>query len=157
VAHGTDTMEETVYLIDRLLTCDVPVVLTGAQRGADEADADGPRNLRDSIRLAASQQARGCGAVIAFAGEIHSGREARTAYTSAVRPLPSRGSGPIGHVAGTVVTLRRRPPRPPSLPLPARLAAVDLHRLYAGSDGRFVRHSLETGAEAIVLEGTGRG
>jgi L-asparaginase len=41
--------------------------------------------------------------------------------------------------------------------VPARLASVDLHRLHAGSDGRFVRHSLETGAEAIVLEGTGRG
>jgi L-asparaginase len=41
--------------------------------------------------------------------------------------------------------------------VPERLAAVDLHRLYAGSDGRFVRHSLETGAEAIVIEGTGRG
>src|SRR5690349_11512491 len=85
VPHGTDTMEETVYLIDRLLEVGTPVVLTGAQRGADQTEADGPRNLRDAIRVAASTEARGLGAVVVFAGEIHAGREARKVHTSAVR------------------------------------------------------------------------
>jgi L-asparaginase len=157
VPHGTDTMEENAYLIDRLLDSPTPVVLTGAQRGADQTDADGPRNLRDAIRLAASERVRGHGALVVFAGEIHSGREARKAHTSAVCAFASPGYGPIGHVDGDLVTLRRRPSRAGPLPIPDRLALVDLHRLYAGSDGRFVLHSVETGAEAIVLEGTGRG
>src|SRR5262249_46943225 len=157
VPHGTDTMEESVYLIDRLLDTDTPVVLTGAQRGADQPDADGPRNLRDAIRLANSRQVRGHGALVVFAGEIHAGREARKVHTTAVRAFGSPGFGPIGHVDGEVVVLRRRPVRSPALPVPVRLAAVDLHRLHAGSDGRFIRHSLDTGAEAIVIEGTGRG
>jgi L-asparaginase len=157
VPHGTDTMEESVYLVDRLLASDTPVVFTGAQRGADQADADGPRNLRDAIRLAASEQARGLGALVVFAGEIHAAREARKVHTTAVRAFDSPGYGPIGHVDGDVVSLRRSPLRAPALPAPTRLAQVDLHRLYAGSDGRFVRHSLATGAEAVVLEGTGRG
>jgi L-asparaginase len=157
VPHGTDTMEESVYLIDRLLDSDAPVVLTGAQRGADQDDADGPRNLRDAIRAAVSGRARGLGAVVVFAGEIHSAREARKVHTSAVRAFASPGYGPVGHVDGEAVAVRRRPLRAPALPVPPRLASVDLHRLHAGSDGRFVRHSLETGAEAIVLEGTGRG
>src|SRR5262249_9669906 len=50
VTHGTDTMEETVYLVDRVLDSELPVVFTGAQRGADQADSDGPRNFRDAIR-----------------------------------------------------------------------------------------------------------
>ena len=157
VTHGTDTMEESVYLIDRLLESGTPVVLTGAQRGADQPDADGPRNLRDAIRLAWSEDAIGLGAVVVFAGQIHSAREARKVHTSAVQAFDSPGYGPIGHVDADVVELRRRPRRAPALPIPKRLALVDLHRLHAGSDGRFVRHSLETGAEAIVLEGTGRG
>ena len=100
VTHGTDTMEETVYLVDRLLDASTPVVLTGAQRGADQADADGPRNFRDAVRAAASRRPRGRGAMIAFAGELHAAREARKVHTSAVRAFASPGYGPIGHVDG---------------------------------------------------------
>ena len=157
VTHGTDTMEESVYLVDRLHGSDTPVVLTGAQRGADQADSDGPRNVRDAIRVAAAAEARGCGAMIAFAGELHAAREARKVHTSALRAFASPGYGPIGHVDGERVVLGRRPERRPPLPVPARLAPVDLIRLHAGSDSRFLRTAIESGARAIVLEATGRG
>jgi L-asparaginase len=157
VTHGTDTMEETVYAIDRLHGGDTPVVLTGAQRGADEPDADGPRNLRDAIRVAASEEARGRGAMIVFAGEIHPAREARKVHTSAVRAFASPGYGPIGHIDAGRVLFGRRPERRPPLPFPEELPRVDLIRLYAGSDGAFLRCSLAEGARAVVLEGTGRG
>ena len=158
VTHGTDTMEETVYLIDRLLPDDAPpVVLTGAQRPADASDRDGPRNLRDAIRVAASTAAQGRGAMIVFAGEIHAAREVRKVHTSAVRAFASPGHGPIGHVDGDRVVFSRRPERRPPLPVPDALADVDLIRLYAGSDARFLRTSVESGARAVVLECTGRG
>jgi L-asparaginase len=157
VTHGTDTMEESVYLIDRLLRSDLPVVLTGAQRGADEPDTDGPRNLRDAVLVAASEEARRRGAMIVFAGEIHAAREVRKVHTNAVRAFDSPGYGPIGHVDAGAVVFQRLPHRRPPLPIPDRLAPVDLIRLHAGSDARFVRASLESGAQAIVLEGTGRG
>lgn len=158
VTHGTDTMEETVYLIDRLLPEDAaPVVLTGAQRGADEADTDGPRNLRDAILVAGSEQARGRGALIVFGGEIHSAREVRKTHTSAVRAFSSPAYGPIGSVDAGRVVVRRQPERQPPLPVPDELAPVDLIRLHAGSDARFLRTAVESGAKAIVLEGTGRG
>jgi L-asparaginase len=158
VTHGTDTMEESVYLIDRVLGADAPpVVLTGAQRAADEADRDGPRNLRDAIRVAASPDAGGRGAMIVFAGEIHAAREVRKVHTSAVRAFGSPGHGPIGHVDGERVLFSRRPERRPPLPVPEKLAPVDLIRLHAGSDARFLRGSVDSGARAIVLEGTGRG
>ncbi len=157
VTHGTDTMEETVFLIDRLLGSDLPVVLTGAQRGADETDSDGPRNLRDAIRAASSPEARGRGALISFAGELHAAREVRKVHTSALRAFAAPGYGPIGAVDGKRVVFQRRPERRPALPIPTELAPVDLIRLYAGSDARFVHAAVETGARAIVLEGTGRG
>ena len=157
VTHGTDTMEESVYLIDRLLRADVPVVLTGAQRGADEPDTDGPRNLRDAIRVASAPAARGRGAMIAFAGEIHAAREVRKVHTSALPAFAAPGYGPIGAVDGERVVFQRHSERRPALPVPAELAPVDLIRLYAGSDARFVHAAVEAGARAIVLEGTGRG
>jgi L-asparaginase len=157
VTHGTDTMEETVYLVDRLLDSELPVVLTGAQRGADQPDSDGPRNFRDAIRVAASAEARGRGAMIAFAGELHAAREARKVHTSGLRAFASPGYGPVGHVDGERVVFGRRPDRRPPLPAPAALAPVDLIRLYAGSDARFLRTSVDSGARAIVLDATGRG
>jgi len=157
VTHGTDTMEETVYLVDRLLDSEKPVVLTGAQRGADEPDTDGPRNLRDAIRVAASDEAPGRGALIVFGGEIHSAREVRKTHTSAVRAFSSPEYGPIGSVDAGCVVVRRQPERQPPLPVPDELAPVDLIRLHAGSDSRFLRTAVESGARAIVLEGTGRG
>lgn len=157
VTHGTDTMEESVYLIDRLLGSEQPVVLTGAQRGADQRDTDGPRNLRDAIRVAATPEARGRGALISFAGELHAAREARKVHTSGLRAFGSPGYGPVGHVDASRVVFQRRPERRPSLPVPAQLASVDLIRLCAGSDSRFIRASVESGGRAIVLEGTGRG
>src|SRR4051794_464412 len=157
VTHGTDTMEESVYLADRLLDSDLPVVFTGAQRGADQPDSDGPRNFRDAIRTAATAAARGRGAMIAFAGELHAAREARKVDTSGLRAFGSPGYGPIGHVDGERVVFARRPERRPPLAAPAALAPVDLIRLHAGSDSRFLRASADSGARGIVLEATGRG
>jgi L-asparaginase len=158
VTHGTDTMEETVYLLDRLLPDDgPPVVVTGAQRAADEPDRDGPRNLRDAIRVAASPEARGRGAMVVFGGDIHAAREARKVHTSAIRAFASPGWGPIGQVDGERVVFGRRPERRPPFAIPAELVPVDLIRLHAGSDARFLRASVAGGARAIVLECTGRG
>jgi L-asparaginase len=159
VTHGTDTMEETVYLVDRSVESEKPVVVTGAQRTSDAADADGPRNLRDAIAVAAAAESRGRGAMILFAGEIHAAREVRKVHTSALDAFASPGYGPIGHVDGGCVVFRRRPERRPALRPATRSAAprVDLIRLHAGSDERFVRFAAETGARAVVLEATGRG
>jgi L-asparaginase len=158
VTHGTDTMEETVYLIDRLLPDGAPpVVLTGAQRAGGEPDRDGPRNLRAAILVAGSPEAYGRGALVVFGEEIHAAREVRKVHTTAVRAFASPGYGPIGHVDGERVIFSRRPERRPPLPIPDEVAPVDLIRLYAGSDARFLRASVESGARAVVLEGTGRG
>jgi L-asparaginase len=158
VTHGTDTMEETVYLIDRLLADDAPpVVLTGAQRAGDAPDRDGPRNLRDAILVAGSPAATGHGAMIVFGGEIHAAREARKVHTTSLRAFASPGYGPIGHVDEGKVVFGRRPERRPPLPVPDEPAQVDLIRLHAGSDARFLRAAVESGTRAIVLEGTGRG
>ncbi len=112
VTHGTDTMEESAYLADLLLPEEAaPVVFTGAQRGAEERDADGPRNLRDAITIALAEDAAGRGVLVSFAGEVHAAREARKVHTSALRAFASPGYGPLGHVDAGAVRFRRRPVR----------------------------------------------
>ncbi|MGZ8398701.1 MAG: asparaginase domain-containing protein, partial [Gemmatimonadales bacterium] len=43
VAHGTDTLEETAYLLDRTLERKVPVAITGAMRTSSDDGWDGPQ------------------------------------------------------------------------------------------------------------------
>src|SRR4029450_13837941 len=75
VTHGTDTMEETSYLTDLPLLSHNPAVFTGAQRAHDDPQSDGPCNLLNALRVAASPLARGLGAVICFNGTIHAARD----------------------------------------------------------------------------------
>lgn len=160
VTHGTDTMEETAYAVDLLHDDGRPVVFTGAQRNAAEPDTDGPRNLTDAVRLAASPEARGLGAAIMMSGSIEAARDATKVHTTAPRAFASPGHGPLGEVNNRAVLVFRARKRPDSLagePPASPLPRVDLLKLYAGADGLLVRASREAGASGLVLEGFGIG
>ena len=158
VTQGTDTMEESSYLADLVVASDKPVVFTGAQRHADEPDSDGPRNLAQAIRVAAAPAACGLGTVIVFEGEIHAARDATKLHASRVGTFWSGEHGKLGEIDGEAVVIQRRPA------LPRRTFAVervepriDLIRLVMGSDARFIRCALDTGARGLVIEAFGRG
>ena len=83
ITHGTDTLEETAYFLQRVLAPNKPVVLTAAMRPATALLADGPQNLTDAVAVAQSEGASGVVAVLA--GEVHSGLEGKR---SAITPQP---------------------------------------------------------------------
>jgi L-asparaginase len=157
VTQGTDTMEESAYMADLVVRSEKPVVFTGAQRRADESDADGPRNLADAIRVAAAPAAPGLGAVVVFDGEVHAARDVTKLHTSRPGTFYSGDHGKLGDVDGEHVVIRARPLLRRSFHADSVEPAVDLVRLTMGSDARFIRHALESGAKAIVVEAFGRG
>ncbi len=157
VTHGTDTMEESAYMADLVVGGARPIAFTGAQRHADEPDADGPRNLADAIRVVASPAASGLGAVIVFEGEIHAARDATKQHASRVGTFQSAEHGKIGEVDGDLVVIQRRPLLRRHFAAARVEPAVDLIKLVMGSDARFLRCALESGARGIVLEAFGRG
>ncbi len=158
VTHGTDTMEETAYVTDLLYAGDKPVVFTGAQRNAAEPDTDGPRNLRDAVRVAANPASRDLGAVIVMGGSIEGAREATKVHTTDSRAFASPGYGPAGVVTDEGVYVFHRRTRPANLTHePSVLSRVDLVKLVAGMDGAFLRAARESGAAGIVLGAFGIG
>jgi len=99
VTQGTDTLEETSFLLDRLVASDVPVVVTGAMRNAGLPGTDGPANLLAAVRVAASPLARGIGTLVVMNDEIHLGRFVRKAHATSPATFESRPLGPLGWVA----------------------------------------------------------
>ncbi|HIZ36863.1 MAG TPA: asparaginase [Candidatus Ruania gallistercoris] len=160
VTHGTDTMEETGYLLDLLHGSPKPVVLTGAQRPADQPDTDGPRNLHDAIAVAAAPQARDRGVLLAFGGRIFATARTRKFYTVAPEPFVTIGGGPIGTVRGDEVVITADPVRPPTLaPLDERFdtTRVDVVVAYPDADAALAEAAVAAGARGVVLAALGSG
>lgn len=157
VTHGTDTMEETAFLADLVHDDPRPVVFTGAQRPADAADTDGPRNLADAITVAADERAHHRGVLITFDGAVFPARGTRKTQTLATAAFASPDSGPIGQVRdGALVFTGASTPRP-HVDLTAMDARVDVVALYPGADTAALDAVVAAGATGVVLEATGAG
>jgi L-asparaginase len=157
VTQGTDTMEESAFMADLIVSSEKPVAYTGAQHLADDPDPDGPRNLIGAIRFVAAPQSRGLGVVIAFDGEAHAARDATKRHSSRVGTFFSGEHGKIGDIDGEDVVIHRRPLLRRTFRTDAIEKRIDLIRLTMGADARFIRCAIDTGARAIVIEAFGRG
>jgi len=158
ITHGTDTLEETAFLIGLVHDGQVPVVLTGAQRSADQGDSDGPRNLRQAILVAADPRFRGMGCLVSFDGRVQSARGVRKAHTTASQPFG--GGTAIASFAGEEPVLLAHPVRRAVLPVPGPRfgeARVDVVVAYPGARPDVLRSLRDAGAQAVVLAGTGTG
>ena len=58
ITHGTDTLEESAYFLDLTIDTQLPVVLTGSQRGPTLMGTDANVNLRQAILAAGKPEAR---------------------------------------------------------------------------------------------------
>ena len=109
VTHGTDTMEESAFVLDRILALDAPVVVTGAMRNPTLAGPDGPANLLNAVRLAAHGPARGLGVMVVMNDEIHAARFVQKAETSNPAAFRSSPLGLLGWFAEGAVRLAGSP------------------------------------------------
>ena len=157
VTHGTDTVEETAYLLDRSLPAEVPVVITGAMRNSSELSWDGPANLMSAAEVAASPEARGRGTMVVMDEEIVQGAEVVKTHTEQAGTFRSPNWGPLGITDKGRALFYRESRRKPTLAPRQPVVPVDLIKIVAGADARLVEASLDTGAQAIVLEAMGRG
>ena len=156
VVQGTDTLEETAFLWDLILDRPEPVVVTGAMRAASSPDYDGPRNLRDAIRCAASPGLRGSGVTVVLAGAILAADAVTKTHASALDAFQALDTGPLGVVDEAGVRLQRA--RGPRRHVATSAAAdVLLLRAHVAMDGRLFEAAAALRPAGIVVEGTGSG
>ena len=156
VTHGTDTLEESAYLLYLTVDTDKPVVFTGAMRNSSQIGFDGYRNLYDAIRVAASESARGLGTLVVLNEEIHSARWVTKTNGQKEDTYESPATGPVGVVYGDGPHVFTRPLPHPVLP-PRLEPRVDLIRLCVDGDDKFIRCAAEAGTRGLVLEVFGGG
>jgi L-asparaginase len=158
VIQGTDTIEESAFLLDLLVGGDKPVVITGAMRGADAPGADGPANLLAAARVAASEEARGLGTLAVLNYDIHAARFVQKTHTTLPSAFASPMIGPVGAVAEgrprVFVRLPRMPVYPAAAGAPAPVALVTWPM---GDDGRILQALPGLGYAGVVIAGMGAG
>lgn len=156
ITHGTDTLEETAYLLDLTVPGETPLVLTGAMRTASDVGADGPANLWAAVRVAAAPEARGLGALVVFNDEIHAARFVTKTDTLSPATFQSPGWGPLGRVEGDRVYTPFRLEREviPCSRLEERVALI---KLAVGMGPEPLEDALAQGVRGVVMEGLGGG
>lgn len=159
VTHGTDTMEESAYFVDRVCEVDVPVAFTGAQRRPDEVSADGPANLLAAVRMASHERFLDAGGTyVVFDEEVHAARDVTKVHTSKLGAFGSPGRGPVAAVERDAFRFFRAPgseTRTTSADPPLPDVRTVSSGVGVGSDG--IEAALADGVDGIVLEGTGLG
>ena len=162
VTHGSDTLEETAWFLQRVLAPHKPVVLTAAMRPATALQADGPQNLLDAVRVARVPGA--CGVVAVLAGQIHGARDVRKVHTYRIDAFGSGDAGAIGCIEEGRLRLFRAWPHGEALGLgvlPLGDAAVwpqvEIVTSHAGASGTVVRALCSVGVRGLVVATTGNG
>lgn len=159
ITHGTDTLEETAYLLQRVLGPSKPVVLTAAMRPASAEQPDGPQNLADAITVAGLAGARGVVAVLA--GKVWLGAEVRKVHPYRPDAFDAGDAGPLGHVEESRIRLLRDWPAAGGLGLHVLAAdiwpEVQIVMSHAGADGRVVDLLMVAGVQGLVVAATGNG
>ncbi len=160
LTQGTDTLEETAFLVDSVWQHDTPFVLTGAMRNPTLPGPDGPANLTAALLVAASAAARGRGALVVFSDDIHAARLVRKAHSTSTAAFTSPDVGAIGHVVERIprflANIGRR--TPVDIPARQRLAAtrIALYTTTFDDDGALLDQVAQT-HQGLVVAGFGAG
>jgi L-asparaginase len=157
ITHGTDTLEETAYLLDLTTASSKPVAMVGAMRNSSEMGWDGPTNLLSAMRVAAADEARSLGVLVVMNDTILAASEATKTHTESFDSFQSPDFGPLGVVDRGEVIIRRLSLKRDYLPASEIIEPVFLIKLAAGMDATLIHAAIDARARGLVIEAMGRG
>ncbi|GAB5352635.1 asparaginase [Qipengyuania sp. 483] len=160
VTHGTDTLEETAFLLDLTLPADKPVVVVGAMRPADAVGYDGLRNFASAVRVASDPDAAGRGVLVVMGDRVFAARDVRkvrTRGTEAFRGFPRESIGLVTPASLEWFGAPWRKGRGPAFAWRDHLPEVVIVYAYAGLDESVVRRQIGEATKGIVVAGLGEG
>ncbi|HDB8055843.1 TPA: asparaginase [Staphylococcus aureus] len=157
ITHGTDTLEETAFLLDLILGIEQPVVITGAMRSSNEIGSDGLYNYISAIRVASDEKARHKGVMVVFNDEIHTARNVTKTHASNTNTFQSPNHGPLGVLTKDRVQFHHMPYRQQALENVNEKLNVPLVKAYMGMPGDIFSFYSREGIDGMVIEALGQG
>lgn len=159
LTQGTDTIEETAFLLDLLVSVDIPVVVTGAMRNPTMPGADGPANLLGAVLTATESAAQDVGVLVVMNDEIHAARFVTKRHTTSPAAFVSPLAGPIGWLTESKAQLVARVAsrRPMKGGVDAQVPPVALITLALDDDARLTDQLEPLGYRGVVVQALGGG
>ena len=160
VTHGTDTLEETAFLLDQTLPAHKPVVVVGAMRPADAVGYDGLRNFANAVRVASDPEAAGRGVLVVMGDRVFAARDVykvRTRGTEAFRGFPRESVGLVTPASLEWFGAPWRNGTAAAFAFPQRMPDVAIVYAYAGLHATGVRRQLGEATRGVVIAGVGEG
>lgn len=163
IQHGTNTLEETAFVLDLLLLpSGKPVVVVGSMRPAGVLGTDAETNLLDALRVATHPNASDRGVLVTVGGDIFAASDVTKMDSRALAGFAAPRVGRVGTVEPDgMVYLRGPHPSGPGLlerlSDDGDLPRVDIVVSHVGADGRLIEAACAAGARGLVSAGTGGG
>lgn len=160
LTQGTDTLEESAYLLDLLWDRDEPLVVTGAMRSSQAAGADGPANLLAAVRCAAGSASCGRGVLVVLADEVHAARWVTKADSMSTGAFGSPPFGPVGRCVESEVAYAVPAARVAPLHVPPEISRnprVPLVATHLGDDGYLLEAIRAEDVDGVAVAGFGAG
>ena len=165
ITHGTDTLEETAFILQLTVKTDKPIVLTGAMRPATAISADGPMNIWQSVQVAADKSATGRGVLVVMNGQIHGAETVTKVNVNALEAFQSPGRGPMGVMIDEKICWNESG----ACTLPTHSGAVSVKNLtqlpkvriiygyVGGDDGLLLKETVASGVPVVIATRCGGG
>jgi len=157
ITHGTDTLEETAYLLDLVIHSSKPVIVTGAMKSSNELGADGPANLVSSVRVAANQESCDRGVLVVLNEEIHAARYVSKTHANNTATFQSPGYGPVGLLTKKSIHYLSAPLPRMHFPIQQIQSNVPLIKVVSGMKPEWITYLLGSEIDGVVIEAFGAG
>ncbi len=157
VTHGTDTLEETAYLLDLIIKTDKPIVVVGAMRNSSELGYDGSSNLSAALCTAISSKSKNKGVLVVMNNEVNAASEVTKTNTLSLDTFKSPEFGPLGIVDNDEVIFYRDIISHQFIDTDIIEEKVGLIKSAPGIESDILDFYINSGYKGIVIEALGRG
>lgn len=157
VTHGTDSLEETAYFLELTLYDERPVIVTGSQKSPEDIGTDVYSNLRNSLLVASSDEAKNIGICVVFNEKILHSKYVKKTHSSSINGFGAIGYGMLGFIDNDEVVIYQKPTHKEVYAIKESYPTVEIVFAYLGAGSIILNALYEADIEGVILVGAGRG